>query len=210
MWSIFWHQPFVVVAGILGVKVLVVDDVLSFQEQEIFPTTSLDENYIEFEFRTDRNYRVNLRQTYLALKLNFFKDVVSKLKIPKKEHKEEAKMDEEATAEEQEAPVSLVTHVNNIFSSMFSIVEVYMNNQRVNKSNSLYAHKSYISNNFMGAITEYKGVLHCERCDCEEFPEKIIGTILSKPFLTRRKKMLSRPDGFMLYGKLGVDLFSTS
>ena len=33
---------------------------------------------------------------------------------------------------------------------------------------------------------------------------------LVEPFFTRRKKMLSRPDGFMLYGKLGVDFFSTS
>ena len=33
---------------------------------------------------------------------------------------------------------------------------------------------------------------------------------LSEPFFTRRMKMLSRPDGFMLYGKLEVDFFSTS
>ena len=33
---------------------------------------------------------------------------------------------------------------------------------------------------------------------------------LSEPFFTRRMKMLSRPDGFMLYGKLGVDFFSTA
>ena len=33
---------------------------------------------------------------------------------------------------------------------------------------------------------------------------------LSEPFFTRRMKMLSRPDGFMLYEKLGVDFFSTS
>ena len=33
---------------------------------------------------------------------------------------------------------------------------------------------------------------------------------LSEPFFTRGVKMLSRPDGFMLYGKLGVDFFSTS
>ena len=29
-------------------------------------------------------------------------------------------------------------------------------------------------------------------------------------FFTRRMKLLSRPDDFMLYGKLGVDFFSTS
>ena len=33
---------------------------------------------------------------------------------------------------------------------------------------------------------------------------------LSELFLTGRMKMLSRPDGFLLYGKLGVDLFSNS
>ena len=33
---------------------------------------------------------------------------------------------------------------------------------------------------------------------------------LSEPFFSRRMKMLSRPDGFMLYGKLGVNFFSTS
>ena len=31
----------------------------------------------------------------------------------------------------------------------------------------------------------------------------------SEPFFTRRMKMLSRADGFMLYGKMGVDFFST-
>ena len=33
---------------------------------------------------------------------------------------------------------------------------------------------------------------------------------LSEHFLTRRMKMLSRPDGFILYGKSRVDFFSTS
>ena len=57
------------VFGNLGGKVQVVVDVLSSHGKEIYPTTSLDENCIEFEFQTDRNYYVDLRQTYLALKL---------------------------------------------------------------------------------------------------------------------------------------------
>ena len=73
----------------------------------------------------------------------------------KKEHKEEAKAEEEETAEE-EAPVPFITHVNNILHSIFSNVEVYINNQQVFNSNGLYAHKSYISHNFKGAISEYK------------------------------------------------------
>ena len=63
----FRYQPFVTVFGNPGVKVPVVDDVLSSHEHEIYPTTSLDEDSIEFEFQTDRKVYVDLRQTYLAL-----------------------------------------------------------------------------------------------------------------------------------------------
>ena len=50
MSSNFRYQPFVAVSGDLGGKVPVVDEVLSSHEQEIYPTTSFDENCIEFEF----------------------------------------------------------------------------------------------------------------------------------------------------------------
>ena len=212
MSSNFRNQPFVAVSGNLGGKVPVVDDVLPSHEQEIYPTTSLDENCIEFEFQTDRNYYVELRQTYLALKLKLVKgrgDETYNTKEVKKEHKEEVKAEEEETAEEDD-PVPLVTHINNILHSIFSNVEVYINNQQIYNANGLYSHKSYISNNFKGAIFEYKGVLHCEGYDYEELPDEIMEALLSEPFFTRRMKMLSRPDGFMLYGKLGVDFFSTS
>ena len=69
----FRYQPFVAVSGKPGVKIPVVDDVLSSHEQENYPTTSLDENSIEFEFHTDRNVYVGLRQTYLALKIKLVK-----------------------------------------------------------------------------------------------------------------------------------------
>ena len=69
----FWYQSFVAVSENLGGKVPVVDDVFSLHEQEISPNTSLEENCIEFEFQTDRNYYVNLRQSFLALKLKFVK-----------------------------------------------------------------------------------------------------------------------------------------
>ena len=152
-----------------------------------------------------------MRQSYLVLKLKLVRGrgyETYNTKQIKKEHKEEAKPEEEETAEE--APLPLVTHVNNILLSIFSKVEVYINNQQIYNSNGLYAHKSNISNNFKGAISEYKGVLHCEGYDYEEFPDEIIEAPLSEPFFTRRMEMLSRPDGFMLHGKLGVDFYSTS
>ena len=57
----FRYQSFVAVSGNLGGKIPIVDDVLSSHEQEIYPTTSLEENCIEFEFQTDRSYYVDLR-----------------------------------------------------------------------------------------------------------------------------------------------------
>ena len=52
--------------------------------------------------------------------------------------------------------------------------------------------------------------MHCEGYDYEELPDEIMGAPLSERFFTTRMKMLSKTDGFMLYGKLGVDFLSTS
>ena len=46
--------------------------------------------------------------------------------------------------------------------------------------------------------------------DFEEFPDEIMEAPLSEPFFTRKMNLLSRPDGFTLYGNLGIDFFSTS
>ena len=63
MSSNFRYQTFVAVSGNRGGKIPVVYDVLSLHEQKIYPTTLLDENCIELEFQTDRNYYVDLIQT---------------------------------------------------------------------------------------------------------------------------------------------------
>ena len=87
---------------------------------------------------------------------------------------------------------------------------MYINNEKICNSNGLYALESHISNNFEGAISEYKGVLHCEGYDYEEFPDENMEAFLTELFFTRKMKKLSRPDGFMLYRKWGLDFFSTS
>ena len=133
MSSNFRYQSFVAASGNPGGKVPVVDDFLSSHEQKIYPTTSLDENCIEFEFQTDRNFYVDLRQTYLALKLKLVRGrgyETYNSKEVEKEHKEETKADEEETAVE-EAQVPLVTQVINVLHSFFSNVEVYINNQQI-------------------------------------------------------------------------------
>ena len=208
----FRYQPLVTVSGNVGEKVPNVEDVLSSHRQEIYLTTSLDENCTEFEFQTDRNYYVDLKKSFLALKLKFVNrrgyDTYER-KEKKKEHKDESVVfTETRTYDEEEEDVARVTYVNNILHSTFSIVEMYNNSQQIYSSNGLFAHKFYISNKFKAVISEYKGVLHCEGYDYEQDPEDIANP-LPDPFFTRRMKLLSTPDGFMLYGKLGIDFFST-
>ena len=149
----FRYQPFVAVFGNLGGKVPMIEGVLSSHEQETYTTTSLDKNCIEFEFQRDRNYYGDLRQSFFALKLKFVKgrryDTYESKE--KKEHKDESVVFIEDTGTDDEEEVALVTYVNNIMHSIFSNVEVYINNQQVNNSNGLHAHKSYLSNNFKGS-----------------------------------------------------------
>ena len=46
---------------------------MSSYTQEVFPSTSLDESSIEFEFETDRNFYLDMRDTHLSLKLQLIK-----------------------------------------------------------------------------------------------------------------------------------------
>ena len=98
-----------------------------------------------------------------------------------------------------------ITHVNDILNSIFSNAELYINNHLIYIFNGLYAHKSHSFNNFGTTMTDYKGVLHYEWYDNEEDPENL----LKEPFFTRRMKLYSRPDGFMLYDKLGIAFLRT-
>ena len=65
----------------------------------MYPATSLNKNCIEFDFQADPNYYVDLRQTYLYLKLKFVKfrgyGTNNSKQQSKREHKGEAEVDEE-------------------------------------------------------------------------------------------------------------------
>ena len=89
---------------------------------------------------------------------------------------------------EEDAPVRLVAHLNKIFHSIFANVEVFINNQQIYNSNGLYAHKCYICNNFNGAISENKGVFHCEGYDHEELPDEIMEAPSSEHFINKKNE----------------------
>ena len=209
----FRYQHFVAVSGNLGVKVPVVDDVLYSHEQELYLTTSLDENSIQFEFETDRNVYVDLRQVYLALKIKLVRGHgfdTYKTTEKKKEHKEDNVFtktgEDDVEFIEEDEGVPHITHVNNILHSFFPNAELYINNHQTYNSNGLFAHKSHISNNFKGTLSDYKGVLDSEGYDYGDDPE----SLLEGPIFSRRMKLYSRFDGFMLYGQLGIDSLTTS
>ena len=126
----------------------------------------------------------------------------------KKDYKEETKTDK--VTKEVEATVPLFTDVKNILHSFSSNVFVNINNQEFYKFDGLPAHKSYYSNNFKVAISEYKGVLHCEGYVYEDFPTEIVEAPLLESFFRRIMKDFIRLVGFLLDGKLAVDFSSTS
>ena len=97
----------------------------------------MDENSIEFEFQTDRNNYIDLRQTYLSLVLKLVKhrgfDTYETTEVVK-EHKDDTETTEDSdedSDDESVEPVIPVTHVNNIMHSTFSNLEVYINNQQI-------------------------------------------------------------------------------
>ena len=85
---------------------------------------------MEFELQTDWNYYVDLRQSFLVLKLKFVKrrgyDTYESTG-KKKEHKDPSAVFTE-TSDDEEQAVARVTYVNNRMHSIFSNVEVYLNN----------------------------------------------------------------------------------
>ena len=93
---------------------------------------------------------------------------------------------------------------------MLSHFEVKFNNQLIYISCGHYAENSYTSNIFTGALSEYKGVLNCKVYNYEEFLDENMDAFLSEAFFSMTKNMVSRRNRFMLYGKFGVEFFSTS
>ena len=96
-----------------------------------------------------------------------------------------------AAEEEQGAQTPLVTHVSNILHSIFSIVEVYINYQPIYNSNGLYAQKFYISNNFKGTTSEYKGFYAARDMIMKKFPTKFWKRFCLNIFSQRRRKCLA-------------------
>ena len=70
--SHFWYGSFTNSLEIFD-KIPVLETIISSYIQEVFPSTSLDESRIEFEFETNRNLYLNMRYTPHSLQLQLCK-----------------------------------------------------------------------------------------------------------------------------------------
>ena len=101
-------------------KVPVLETIILSYTQEVFSITSLDESSIEFKFEMDRNLYLDMGDTHLSLKLQFFKGrLFDAFKKEKAEHK--AKSEEDS----DEEPQTYLTYVNNLLHSLLSNSEVF-------------------------------------------------------------------------------------
>ena len=111
-----------------------------------FTPPSPEEISVEIEFKTDRNYYLYLSQSNLALKVKLVKGRcydTHKSKEAKREHKNEEQLAEAAVNDELDdtQSVPVLIYGSNIVHSVFSNVEVYIDNWQTYNSNGLYAHK---------------------------------------------------------------------
>ena len=159
---------------------------MSSYPKKVFPSTSLDESSIEFEFETDRNFYLDMRDIHLSLKLQLFKGrLFDAFKKGKAENK--AKLEEGS----DEEPQTYLTYVNNLIHSLFSNCEVYFNNTMVYNANGLYPHKAQISNELNSSAVSNK---------------RILAIFDMHPFTDRADSLGTRIT-FSLYGRLAIDLF---
>ena len=117
------------VSGNLRGKVPFVDDVLSSHEQKILPTTSLDGNCIKFGIQADRSYYVDLRQSFMAMKLKLVKGRgydTYESNEKKKVHKDQSFVFTETGTDDEQEVVARVTYVNNILRSVISNQQIFL------------------------------------------------------------------------------------
>ena len=98
--SHFRYEAFTNISLEIFDKVPVLETIMSSYTQEVFPSNSLDESSIAFEFETDRNLDLDMRDTHLSLKLQPLKGrLFDVFKKEKAEHK--AKLEEDSDEEAQ-------------------------------------------------------------------------------------------------------------
>ena len=179
-------------------KIPVFEPIESSYVQEVYPSTSLDESSIEFEFETDRSIYLDMRDIHLQIKIGLQKGRLFDDLMKKDEHGRPDMGMMTMTDDD----LHYLTHVNNILHSLFSNCEVYLNNQQVYNSNGLYGHKALISNEVNASTRNNEGIMACHGHEFEKEPSNYE----KSTFIDREEEPLLKK-GSTYYGTLAIDLF---
>ena len=155
------------------------NNILWSNEQQIFPTNSLNESTIEFQLETDRNIFTDLRSTRLFIRRIIIKGDRTSL---------------------DNAEVTIL--VNNALHSLFSNCEVYPNNEQVHSANSLHAHQAFVSTKFSGTNGIKESLSQCQGYRCVIEPNYFTKRPFTDVVFQKDK------DEFIFYGPLAIGLFA--
>ena len=137
-------------------KIPVLEPIESSHVQEVYPSNSLDESSLEFEFETGGSIYLDLRDIHLQIKVGLQKGKLYD-DFLKKDQPGKADMGMYSTDDD----LHYLTHVNKLLHSLFSNCKVYLNNQKFYNLNGLYGHRALISNEFNASTRNNEGILAC-------------------------------------------------
>ena len=170
-------------------KIPVLEPIESSHVQEVYPSTSLDESSIEFEFETDRSIYLDMRDIHLQIKVGLQKGRLFDDFMKKDEH---GKSDMGMPLTDDD--LHFLTHVNNLLHPLISNCEVYLNNQQVYNSNGLYGHEALISNELNASTRNNEGILASHVNKFEKEPSDFN----KKPFYRSRERTFAEKWNYLL------------
>ena len=116
----FWYGAFTNSSLEIFDEIPVLETNRSSYKQEFFPSTSLDASSFELDFETNRNLYLDMRDTYLSLKLQLsIERWFDAFKIEKKEHKAKSEDDWE------NEPESYLTYAKLFYVLYSPIVHLF-------------------------------------------------------------------------------------
>ena len=101
-------------------KIPVLESIESSHIQEVYPSTSLDESSIDFEFETDRSIYLDMRDIHLQIKVGLQKGRLFEDFMKKEEH---GKPDMGMTFNDDD--LQYLTHVNILLLSFLQLRSVF-------------------------------------------------------------------------------------
>ena len=174
-------------------KVPALETFMSSYNQEVFPSTSLYESSIDFEFEMDRNFYWICVIPILVYSFNYSRE--DWLRKEKAEHKAKSEDDSD------EEPQTYLIYLNNLLHSLFPNCELYFNNTMAYNASGLFPHKAQISNEFNSPAVNNEGILDCHGYSFEEYPDSF-----DMQPLTGRAICLGTGITYSLYGRLTYSL----